>query len=191
MRQSRMGIACLLLVAGASLARGQQPGGTPMPPQGRAQHGGEMGHEDEMHGMGPGSHHMGPMHGPEGGLAAMMLAQTGELKLTDQQVTRLAAIARRGADRHRAMRGSLDSLMQAEHARVGTGGQTMAPHAMPEAARAMMQRAHDDERGDVRDALSVLSIDQLTDAVMLLHEHMGQAMTMMHQMAPHPVTPRG
>jgi hypothetical protein len=39
-----------------------------------------------------------------------LLARTGTLQLTDQQVVKLAAIARRAADRHKAMRASFDSL---------------------------------------------------------------------------------
>src|SRR4051812_46201099 len=61
-----------------------------------------------------------PIPGPGPGMAAgrtgpdvaeQLLARTGELKLSDQQVTRLAAIARRSADRRQAMRRSMDSLM--------------------------------------------------------------------------------
>src|SRR6478735_7461973 len=49
--------------------------------------------------------------GPD--VAEQLLAHTGELKLSDQQVTRLAAIARRSADRRQGMRRSMDSLMTA------------------------------------------------------------------------------
>src|SRR5687767_12652488 len=48
--------------------------------------------------------------GPPRRGAEFFLARTGELRLTDAQVVRLAAIARRSADRRRAMRASMDSL---------------------------------------------------------------------------------
>jgi len=52
------------------------------------------------------------MGGPGGGdVASFLLSHTGELKLSDQQVTRLAAIARRSADRRQAVMRSMDSLM--------------------------------------------------------------------------------
>src|SRR5687768_10433401 len=48
--------------------------------------------------------------GPGGPPAAqMLLAQTGELELTDAQVVRLAAIARRSESRRRALRAAMDS----------------------------------------------------------------------------------
>src|SRR5687768_5009331 len=55
--------------------------------------------------------------GPQGrGAAApavqMLLAHTGELGLTDAQVVRLAAIARRGEGRRTALRASMDSARQ-------------------------------------------------------------------------------
>ncbi|HUQ79694.1 MAG TPA: hypothetical protein VM076_01080, partial [Gemmatimonadaceae bacterium] len=48
----------------------------------------------------------GPVEDP----AQFLLAHTGELKLTDAQVTRLAAIARRSAERRESLRAQLDSL---------------------------------------------------------------------------------
>ena len=42
--------------------------------------------------------------------AQFLLAHTGELELTDAQVTRLAAIARRSAERRRALRVQMDSM---------------------------------------------------------------------------------
>ena len=51
-----------------------------------------------------------PMGGPGMDVASIFLARTGELKLTDQQVTRLAAVARRASDRRRTMMASMDSI---------------------------------------------------------------------------------
>ena len=49
-----------------------------------------------------------PMPGGPG--VEMLLSQIGGLQLTDAQVVRFAAIARRADDRHRALRTRLDSL---------------------------------------------------------------------------------
>src|SRR5689334_5469672 len=71
------------------------------------------------HGMMPGGPGMMP-GGPGPDAAGMLLAATGRLRLTDAQVVRLAAIARRAEERHAAMRTS----MQAAH---GAAGQRQAP----------------------------------------------------------------
>src|SRR5512143_2978514 len=52
----------------------------------------------------------GPGRGALDNPAEFLLAQTGDLKLTDAQVTRLAAIARRSAERRRALRAQMDSM---------------------------------------------------------------------------------
>lgn len=114
----------------------------------------------------------GPMRGPGGMGAArggamddpaqFLLAQTGELNLTDAQVTRLAAIARRTAERRRALRVQMDSLRtqgprggarpdSAERARMRQSFEQMRP---------AMQRLRDQAQADRRDAIAVLTPDQ-------------------------------
>ena len=114
----------------------------------------------------------GPMPGP-GGMGAsrsgavddpaqFLLARTGELNLTDAQVTRLAAIARRSAERRRALRVQMDSLRtqpppgaarpdSAERARMRQRFEEMRP---------AMQRLRDQAQADRRDAIAVLTPDQ-------------------------------
>ena len=50
---------------------------------------------------------------PIGNTAAFLLANTGTLRITDAQVVRLAAIARRADDRARALRATMDSARTA------------------------------------------------------------------------------
>jgi len=114
----------------------------------------------------------GPMPGP-GGMGAprggavddpaqFLLAQTGELNLTDAQVTRLAAIARRSAERRRTLRVQMDSLRtprgpgatrpdSAERARMRQRFEQMRP---------AMDRLRDQAQADRRDAIAVLTPDQ-------------------------------
>ena len=115
--------------------------------------------------MGPGSM---PMPGGMGGRgpvddpAQYLLAQTGELNLTDAQVTRLAAIARRSAERRRAFRAQMDSMRPAQGF---TGGRPdSAARAQMrqrfEQMRPAMQRLRDQSQADRRDAIAVLTPDQ-------------------------------
>ena len=98
--------------------------------------------------------------GPD--VAEQLLAHTGELKLSDQQVTRLAAIARRSADRREGMRRSMDSLMTGRGmARPDSGRPRGGP---PPEMRATADRMRDQAHVDLRDALAVLSPDQLASA---------------------------
>jgi hypothetical protein len=83
----------------------------------------------------------GPGHGPA---VTFLLSQTGQLQLTDQQVVKLAAIARRAAERHKAMHASFDSL-RAQF-------------------RAAMEKERDANHADLRDALAVLTTDQQASA---------------------------
>jgi hypothetical protein len=101
-----------------------------------------------------------------GGIASMLLAHSAELKLTDPQLSRLAAIARRTDDRHKAMRASMDSVMRANRPVDGTTPASARP-LTGDQGRAMMTRVRDQERTDLRDALAVLTIDQQTDAWMM------------------------
>ncbi|MDB4883665.1 MAG: hypothetical protein JWL95_2431 [Gemmatimonadetes bacterium] len=106
---------------------------------------------------------MGAAMGPGPDVGSVLFAHTGELKLSDQQVTRLAAIARRTADRRQTMRRSFDSAMTS---RRGQGRDSAARGRMgprPEllaAGERMREQAH----ADLREALSVLTPDQQATA---------------------------
>lgn len=118
----------------------------------------------------------GPMPGP-GGIgqhgagavddpAQFLLAHTGELKLTDAQVTRLAAIARRSADRRRSLRSQMDSLRP----QFAPGGQRPDSAARAqmrqrfEQMRPAMDRLREQSQADRRDAIAVLTPDQQAQA---------------------------
>jgi hypothetical protein len=96
------------------------------------------------------------MMAPQLDVASMLLSHTGEFKLTDQQVTRLAAIARRSADRRQAMRASMDSMRTSRRASPGANA-TQGP---PPAARAFAERMREQTHNDLRDAIAVLTVDQ-------------------------------
>ena len=178
-------LLALTLVASAAVASAQQP--APAPPPGPStrqgplpQRGGARRSLAPTPG-GPGMGQMGP-GGPGmmgdmmgsmmggmmggGGIASMLLAHTAELKLTDPQLSRLAAIARRTDDRHKAMRASMDSLMPANHPQPGAAPVDPRP-MMGDQHRAMMDRVREQERTEVRDALAVLTVDQQADAWMM------------------------
>ena len=101
-----------------------------------------------------------PMGPPMMDVASRFLAQTGELKLTDQQVTRLAAIARRTAEHRESMRASIDSLRPAP----GAPRDSLRRREPSPAARAFATRIRDQAHADLRDALAVLTPDQLATA---------------------------
>jgi hypothetical protein len=90
--------------------------------------------------------------------AEMLLARTGELGLTDAQVTRLAGIARRGAARRQAMRASRDSMRV--RFTPGTRPDSAMRRQMMERGRTEMERVREQERTDRRDAIAVLTADQ-------------------------------
>jgi hypothetical protein len=106
-----------------------------------------------------------------------LLARTGTLQLTDQQVVKLAAIARRAADRHKTMRASFDSL----HAQFRRGDSAQRHREGPPSQfRAAMEREHEATHADLRDAIAVLTPDQQAHAWELIsHRRM-----MMHHMGP-------
>jgi Spy/CpxP family protein refolding chaperone len=89
--------------------------------------------------------------------AQVLLAHTGELELTDQQVVRLAAIARRAEARRREMRASMDSV----RARFAPGrtapADSVARRQLRERMRVDIQRLRDQQATDQRDALAVLT----------------------------------
>ena len=94
--------------------------------------------------------------------AQMLLAHTGELGLTDAQVVRLAAIARRSEARRATMRASMDSARQ----RFAPGQQvdTAARRQFRQRMQADMTKALDAARTDQRDAIAVLNADQQAKA---------------------------
>ena len=102
----------------------------------------------------------GPM-GPGGDVASFLLSHTGQLELNDQQVTRLAGIARRSTDRRQAAMRSMDSAMTRGPRRDSAGRGRFAPS--PE-LRATAQRLRDQRHSDLRDALGVLTPDQQATA---------------------------
>jgi Spy/CpxP family protein refolding chaperone len=119
---------------------------------------------------GPG-HDGGPMAGPEMSPAGMLLAHTGELKLSDAQVTRLAAIARRSSERMEAMHASMMAMhqqMMAQH-QAGQAGQ----HPDMAQVEQQMRQAHEQMHADLRDALSVLTPDQVATAFEMMAHHAG------------------
>jgi Spy/CpxP family protein refolding chaperone len=107
----------------------------------------------------------GPGAGPTEDPAEFLLSHTGELTLTDAQVTRLAAIARRSADRRRALRTQLDSMRpnftpgerpdSAARARMRQRFEQMRPQ---------MDRMREQSLADRRDAIAVLTPDQQAQA---------------------------
>jgi hypothetical protein len=98
----------------------------------------------------------GPPPGALGAPAAqLLLAETGALQLTDAQVVRLAAIARRAEDRHRALRTRLDSLRPR---RAPGDTSTRRDRMMPPAD--LLDHEREATHTDLRDALAVLTADQ-------------------------------
>ncbi|MEO5816818.1 MAG: Spy/CpxP family protein refolding chaperone [Gemmatimonadaceae bacterium] len=112
----------------------------------------------------PGGMMGAPVGGPSMDVASRFLAQTGELKLTDQQVTRLAAIARRSAEHRQAMRASLDSMRPARLGPPGAPRDSVRRQGPPPAALALATRMRNQAHLDLRDALAVLNPDQLATA---------------------------
>jgi hypothetical protein len=101
----------------------------------------------------------GGLAGPRG--AEFFLARTGELRLTDAQVVRLAAIARRSADRRRAVRASLDSIAPARRGGMRLDSTDRAARMREmERIRARFEREREQARADLRDAIAVLTPDQ-------------------------------
>ena len=142
----RLSLALALLMAPALQAQGNAGPAAP-PPSVR---GGPMGPM------------MGAPTGPGGDVASFLLGHTGELKLSDQQVTRLAAIARRSADRRQSTMRTMDSLMSRGSQRRDSAARgRFAPS--PE-LRATAERLREQRHTDLRDALGVLTPDQQATA---------------------------
>ena len=99
-----------------------------------------------------------PGPGPMGGgapAAKLLLSNTGELGLTDQQVVRLAAIARRAEARRATLRSAMDSARTRF-----TPGDTAGRRQFATRMRSDVERAREQERVDQRDAIAVLNADQ-------------------------------
>jgi LTXXQ motif family protein len=91
-----------------------------------------------------------------------LLAHTGELQLTDAQVVKLAAIARRAEARRQALRNSSDSVRRRfEPAAPGSDSSARAARRrMMDQMRANFDRVREQDRSDLRDAIAVLTPDQ-------------------------------
>jgi hypothetical protein len=152
MRRLALTLALALVPALHAQTPNAGPGAPPGAPRGPGMGRGPRG------GIGPGvGPAMAPM-GPMDDAASFLLAHTAELKLSDSQVTRLAAIARRTADRRQAAMRSMDSVMTrgpqpGDSARRGR----MTP---PPQVRAMMDRMREQHHADLREALGILTPDQ-------------------------------
>jgi hypothetical protein len=113
------------------------------------------------------------MHGMPMDAASMFLAHTGDLQLTDAQVTRLAAIARRSEARQKAMHARMDSAMKSMHegmemSRDGNGpARAMMMMRMPMMSEADRKAQHEDDR----EAFSVPTPDQLATAWEMMSMH--------------------
>jgi len=135
---SRIRTIALLSFAAAATLGAQGPGGPPP-----AAAGGELG-------------------GRSAPAAKLLLSNTAELDLTDAQVVRLAAIARRSEARRRSMRASMDSA----RTRFGqpNASDSVARRQFRDRMRADLDRAADQMRADQRDAIAVLTPDQQSRA---------------------------
>ena len=107
---------------------------------------------------------MGPPMGggaPMGGRSAqMLLARSAELDLTDAQVVKLAAIARKAEARQRARGAAMDSA----RTRFAQPGDSLARRQFMQRMQADMAKERDQSRVDLRDALVVLTPDQQAKA---------------------------
>ncbi len=104
--------------------------------------------------------------GPRPGVE-FLLAHTGSLQLTDAQVTKLAAIARRVAERHRALRASMDSLRMRHRA----GGDSSSARHRGGPPPAAFQHEREAAHTDLRDAIAVLTPEQQATAWEMVSQH--------------------
>jgi len=88
-----------------------------------------------------------------------MLAHTGELDLTDAQVVKLAAIARRSEARRRAAGAAIDSARTRFGPQSGLADSS-ARRQFRDRMRSDFSRLRDQAQGDQRDAIAVLTSDQ-------------------------------
>lgn len=125
----------LLSFAAAATLAAQVPGGPPPGPNGP------------------------PPAGARGGSVQFMLAHTGELDLTDAQVVKLAAIARRSEARRRSMRAAMDSA-RARFGPQSAPADSLARRQFRDRMRSDLARLRDQAQADQRDAIAVLTPDQ-------------------------------
>ncbi len=111
-----------------------------------------------------------------------LLARTGTLQLTDQQVVKLAAIARRAADRHKALHASFDSLRMQMRRGADSAGREHHRGGPPPQLMAAFEKERDAAHADLRDAIAVLTPDQQAHAWELISER--------HRMRGHAFGPR-
>lgn len=135
---------------------------------------------------------MARMQAPARG-AEFLLAHAGELQLTDQQVVRLAQIARRTAERRQAMRERMAAAAPVRAMRgPGMRGQAMRGQAAQPAdsatraarmqqmqarrdsLRTAMQQRRDEVRADLQAALDVLTPEQRARAFELVSRRGGR-----------------
>jgi hypothetical protein len=141
----RLILSTVMVCAGAAAAlKAQQPGAGQAPGPGAMGRGGA-----------------GPVDDP----AQFLLGHTGELRLTDAQVTRLAAIARRSADRRRSLRAQMDSMRPERP--LGERPDSAARARMRQRfdeMRPRMEKMREQSQADRRDAIAVLTPDQQAQA---------------------------
>lgn len=113
-----------------------------------------------------------PMRAGGAPAAKLLLSNTGELGLTDQQVVRLAAIARRAEARRASLRSAMDSARNRF-----TPGDTAGRRQFATRMRTEVERAREQERVDQRDAIAVLNADQQAKAWEMVANR-GRAMRM-------------
>jgi hypothetical protein len=102
-----------------------------------------------------------PMGAPGGGRSAQMfLARSAELDLTDAQIVKLAAIARKSETRQRARRAAMDSA----RTRFAQPGDSVARRAFGQRMQGDMEKERDLSRVELRDALAILTPDQQAKA---------------------------
>jgi hypothetical protein len=102
---------------------------------------------------------------PSGGMAGdrsaqLLLARSAELGLTDAQVVKLAAIARRAEARRAPMRAAMDSA----RTRFTQPGDSGARRQFAQRMQNDMTKERDQARVDLRDAITVLTPDQQAKA---------------------------
>jgi hypothetical protein len=154
----RLALILALALAPALHAQTPEPGLGPRPTPGRDGRAGGPPPFARGPAFGPG------MRGPDGApgdIGSFLLAHTAELKLSDQQVTRLAAIARRSADRREAAMRSMDSVATRRFRNDSAG---RGPGGPPPAMRAEADRLRQLRHADLREALAVLTPDQQASA---------------------------
>ena len=152
----RLALLLALALAPALHAQAPEPGPGNGPNRGRG--GRPGGPPPFVRGPGFGSSMRAP-GGAAGDIGSFLLSHTAELKLSDQQVTRLAAIARRAGERRDAMMRSMDSLAT-RRPRGDSLGRGPGPGAPPPPMRAEAERMRQQRHTDLKEALGVLTPDQ-------------------------------